>query len=107
LIILSWVFWASGIIYTYQWVHFICVLLWLCYLTKDDILLNKKQILLKHCLIIFLQNKLKLLKSFLDGCFIHISWDFTASIICKFHNIKIYLSYLFCHFFACGQIFSK
>jgi hypothetical protein len=31
--IVSWVFWTSGLIFTYQWVHIMCVLLWLDYLT--------------------------------------------------------------------------
>ena len=35
--IVSWVFWASGLISTYQWVHTMCVLLWLAYLTQDAI----------------------------------------------------------------------
>ena len=34
----SWVLWASGLISTYQWVNMMCVLLWLGYLTQDDIL---------------------------------------------------------------------
>ena len=36
--IVSWVFWASGLIFTYQWVHITCAFLWLCYLNHDDIL---------------------------------------------------------------------
>ena len=35
--LVSWVFWASGLISTYQWMHTMCVLLWLSYLTQDDI----------------------------------------------------------------------
>ena len=34
----SWVFQASGLISTDQWVHPMCVILWLCYLSQDDIL---------------------------------------------------------------------
>ena len=37
--VISWVFWALGLISTYQWVHTICVLLCLGYLTQDDIFL--------------------------------------------------------------------
>jgi hypothetical protein len=36
--IVSWVFRASGLMSTNQWVHTKCVLLWLGYLTQDDIL---------------------------------------------------------------------
>ena len=36
--IISWVFWTSGVICAYQWVHTMCVLLWLGHLTQDDIL---------------------------------------------------------------------
>jgi hypothetical protein len=32
-----WVFWDFGLISTYQWVHTICILLGLGYLTQDDI----------------------------------------------------------------------
>jgi hypothetical protein len=35
--IASWVFWDSGLLSTYQWMHTMCVLLWLGYLTKDNI----------------------------------------------------------------------
>ena len=35
--ILFWVFWAFGLLSTYQWAHTMCVLLWLGYLTRDDI----------------------------------------------------------------------
>jgi hypothetical protein len=35
--IVSWVFRTFGLISTYQWVHTMCVLLWLGYLTQDDI----------------------------------------------------------------------
>jgi hypothetical protein len=35
--IVSWAFRAFGQISTYQWVHIMCVLLGLCYLTQDDI----------------------------------------------------------------------
>jgi hypothetical protein len=36
--IVSWVFQPFGLISTYQWVHTMCVLLWLGYLTHNDIL---------------------------------------------------------------------
>jgi hypothetical protein len=35
--IISCVFWVWGLISTYHWVQTICVLLWLGYLTQDDI----------------------------------------------------------------------
>ena len=35
--IVSWIFWTFGLIYIYQWVHTIWVLLCLGYLTQDDI----------------------------------------------------------------------
>ena len=35
--IISWVFWAFGLISTYQRVHTMCVILWLSYFTQDDI----------------------------------------------------------------------
>jgi hypothetical protein len=34
----SWVFYVSGLVSTYQWVHIQWLHLWLGYLTKDDIL---------------------------------------------------------------------
>ena len=34
--IVSWIFWTFQLISTYQWVHTMCVLLWLGYLTQDD-----------------------------------------------------------------------
>jgi hypothetical protein len=35
--LVSWVFHTLCLISTYQWVHSRCVLLWLSYLTQDDI----------------------------------------------------------------------
>ena len=35
--IVSWVFWTFGLISTYQWVHTMRILLWLDYVTQDDI----------------------------------------------------------------------
>jgi hypothetical protein len=35
--VVSWVFHTFCLISTYQWVHTICVLLWLSYITQDDI----------------------------------------------------------------------
>jgi hypothetical protein len=34
--IVFWLFWAFGLVVTYQWVHTMFVLLWLGYLIKDD-----------------------------------------------------------------------
>jgi hypothetical protein len=38
LYLISWAFWVSGLISTYQWVHIMWVLLWLGYLTQDNAL---------------------------------------------------------------------
>jgi hypothetical protein len=32
----SWIFWTFELIFMYQWVYTMCVLLWLSYLTQDD-----------------------------------------------------------------------